>query len=67
VIWVYADNSNFAFQGYQPVVVLKAPGGSFTYTPQQEVLPNHAWSFQQIPMAGDARWLRTQDGMPSLV
>src|SRR5262249_23211459 len=37
VLWVYADNTNFAFQGYQPVVVLNGPGGSFTYTPQQEV------------------------------
>ena len=66
VMWVYADNSNFAFQGNQPVIVLKGPDGSFTYTPQEEVMPNEAWSFQQIPLAGDALWLRTQDGAPSL-
>ena len=29
-------------------------------------MPNEAWSFQQIPLAGDALWLRTQDGAPSL-
>jgi subtilisin-like proprotein convertase family protein len=66
VMWVYADNLNFAFQGNQPVIVLNGPGGSFTYTPQQEVMPNHAWSLQQIPLAGDALWLRTQEGAPSL-
>ena len=66
VMWVYADNSNFAFQGNQPVVVLKGPGGSFTYTPQEEVMPNQAWSFHQIPLAGGALWLRAQDGTPTL-
>jgi subtilisin-like proprotein convertase family protein len=66
VMWIYADNPNFAFQGNQPVVVLKGPGGSFRYEPQQEVMPNHAWSLQQIPLAGDALWLRTVTGAPSL-
>ena len=66
VMWVYADNSNFAFQGNQPVIVLNGPGGSFTYAPQQEVMPNQAWSLQQIPLAGDTLWLRTQTGTPSL-
>ena len=29
-------------------------------------MPNHAWSFHQIPLAGDTLWVRTQDGTPSL-
>lgn len=66
VLWVYADNNNFAFQGHQPVIVLKGPDGSFTYTPSREVMPNHAWSFHQIPLAGDTLWLRAQEGDPSL-
>lgn len=66
VMWLYADNPNFAFQGNQPIVVLNGPGGSIRYEPQQEVMPNHAWSFQQIPLAGDSRWQRTITGAPSL-
>jgi len=66
LMWIYADNPNFAFQGPQPVIVLKGPGGSFRYEPQPEVMPNHAWSFHQIPLAGDALWLRTVTGTPSL-
>jgi subtilisin-like proprotein convertase family protein len=66
LMWIYADNPNFAFQGPQPVIILKGPGGSFRYEPQQEVMPNQAWSFHQIPLAGDALWLRTVTGTPSL-
>lgn len=66
VMWIYADNSNFAFQGNQPIVILKGPTGSFRYEPQQEVMPNHAWSLQQIPLVGNSLWQRTTNGTPSL-
>jgi hypothetical protein len=65
-LWIYADNPNFAFQGAQPVLVLNGPGGSFRYEPQQDVMPNHAWSYHQIPLAGSSPWQRTVTGTPSL-
>jgi subtilisin-like proprotein convertase family protein len=66
VLWIYADNPNFAFQGNQPVVLLTGPGGSLRYEPQREVMPNHGWSLHQIPLAGSSLWKRTVSGTPSL-
>jgi trimeric autotransporter adhesin len=65
--WAYAVNSNGGFQGPQPVVVLNSPGGSFRYEPQTDAaMFLNTWHFYQVPLAGDAQWVRTATGSPTL-
>jgi hypothetical protein len=65
--WVYAENAtSIGWQGYQPIIVLKSSGGTFTYTPVNQVMPNYSWSLIKVPLSGDANWTRTASGSPSL-
>lgn len=67
VFWAYAINNNIGFQDNQPVVVLKSTnGGKYTYTPQGALMTNNAWRKYMIPLAGDATWVRTTTGAPTL-
>jgi len=65
--WVYATNGNtFGFQDAQPIVTLKSPSGTFTYTPPGTLMYNNAWHLYRIPLAGDATWTRSSSGSPTL-
>jgi hypothetical protein len=65
--WTYGENNTpFGFQGNQPIIVLTGPGGSFRYQPQNQQMVNHAWRMHNVPLAGDATWMRTTTGSPSL-
>jgi hypothetical protein len=73
IFWAYAVNDHEAgFQGKQPVVVLRTSGGSYSYEPQQSYEPqptvmyNRAWHLYHVPLAGDANWMRTASGSPTL-
>src|SRR5262245_53648749 len=58
--WTFGDNNTpIGFQGNQPVVVLSGPGGSFRYEPRTQQMPNHAWARHDVPLVGDADWVRT--------
>ncbi|MEX0613689.1 MAG: DUF4214 domain-containing protein [Pirellulales bacterium] len=64
--WAYAENDNqFGFQGNQPVIVLKGPGGSYRYEPAGQLMIDRAWRVFHVPLEGDGRWLRTVNGNPS--
>lgn len=64
--WNYGQNSNFAWQGPQPVVVLNTASGSFRYEPDQEFTRNGQWTFCSVPLAGGEGWTRTTAGSPTL-
>ncbi|MFO0888264.1 MAG: SdrD B-like domain-containing protein [Isosphaeraceae bacterium] len=65
--WAYADNRTpIGFQGDQPVVVLRGPGGSFTYRPATQQIPNRGWKWFSIPLAGSPDWVRISAGAASL-
>lgn len=67
VFWTYAVNTTqYGFQGNQPVVVLHTPTGDYTYTPQDQLVPNRAWRSYSVPLAGSAQWARTETGTPQL-
>ncbi len=64
--WNYGQNTNFAWQGPQPIVVLNTAGGSFRYEPDQEFTRNGQWTFCSVPLAGGEGWTRTDSGSPPL-
>lgn len=66
---VLAFNENFAFQGNSPWIVLRsANGGSIRYEPTydrlNEALDN--WRHVEIPLAGNAEWVRSTIGNPDI-
>jgi hypothetical protein len=63
--WVYAINNN-PFQGNQPTVALKGPGGSFRYEAQGTLMYTNQWHLYQVPLAGGGPWTLTVTGSPSL-
>ncbi|MFN7987707.1 MAG: carboxypeptidase regulatory-like domain-containing protein [Thermoanaerobaculia bacterium] len=63
--WIDAEHAD-AFQGNQPVLVLRSPSGSLRYEPN-DVLDNPpGWRFYEVPLDGSPEWSRTQDGTPDL-
>lgn len=65
--WTWAENNTtYGFQGDQPIVVLNCAGGSLRYTPNQQLVNNHAWTFYRIPLMGNAVWQIETEGAPSL-
>jgi hypothetical protein len=65
--WVYAENTTpNGWQGNQPVILLRSSGGTYTYTPSSQLTPNFAWKLIKVPLAGDATWVRTSTGTPTL-
>ncbi len=66
-LWVYGENQTpVGWQGNQPIIVLKSSNGSFQYEPTSQEMPNFAWRLIKVPLAGDANWIRTTTGNPSL-
>ena len=66
--WAFAINTNqFGFQDAQPIVRLKSPAGTFTYTPSGTLMYNSTWHLYRIPLSGDGTCARTMSGSPSLL
>lgn len=63
--WVRAENTE-AFQGNQPVVVLRSPAGSIRLEPGDVLLGTPGWRFFEVPLDGAFPWARTQEGTPDL-
>ncbi len=63
--WSFGDNTE-AFQGEQPVVVLRGPGGSIRLKPPAVQTVNGAWRFHRVPLGETSDWIVTTDGAPSL-
>ena len=63
--WIRAENPN-AFQGNQPVVVLRSPSGSIWLEPGEGLLGAYGWRFFEVPIDGTFPWTRTQSGTPDL-
>jgi subtilisin-like proprotein convertase family protein len=65
--WAFSDNNTpIGFQGPQPVIVLDCAGGSFTLTPNDQLMANHSWTFYRIPLQGNAVWALSTNGAPDL-
>ncbi|MCC6129441.1 MAG: carboxypeptidase regulatory-like domain-containing protein, partial [Acidobacteria bacterium] len=64
--YTWAENSSpFGFQGM--AVYLRGPAGTYRYTPAQLQLENGAWRLHEVPLGGDAGWIREiADGSPDL-
>ncbi|MCK6682925.1 MAG: Ig-like domain-containing protein [Thermoanaerobaculia bacterium] len=64
--YTWAENpSPFGFQGM--AVYLRGPAGTYRYTPAQLQLENGAWRLHEVPLGGDAGWIREiADGSPDL-
>ena len=64
--FVRARNANElgGWQGNAPKVVLVSAGGTITYTPTANMLPNDGkeWFYVAVPLAGDAAWTRVDRG-----
>jgi subtilisin-like proprotein convertase family protein len=67
IFWSYGENNTqYGFQGNQPVIVLKSVGGSYRYEPDHMITTDHQWTLVKVPLAGDAHWTRTATGSPTL-
>src|SRR5437868_2281707 len=66
VFWTYAINTNWGFQGNQPIVVLKTSKGSYRYEPGGALTANRGWAVIRVPLAGGDGWQRTGTGAPDL-
>jgi RHS repeat-associated protein len=65
--WLYAiDGNSGGFQGVQPILILKGPSGSYTYTPSGTLMSIGAWRLYQIPLSGGGPWSRSSTGAPAL-
>ncbi len=64
--WNYGQNTNFAWQGPQPVVVLNTANGSFRFEPDRDFTRNGEWTFCSVPLAGGDGWTRTETGSATL-
>ena len=63
--WIRAENAN-AFQGSQPIVVLRSPSGTIRLEPGDVLLGASGWRFFEVPLDGSFPWTRTQTGTPDL-
>jgi len=64
-----AENTNIGFQNLSPWIRLcENASNYFQYQPFEEILNwnNNIWKCYTIPLAGDAKWNRTQVGSPNL-
>jgi hypothetical protein len=64
--WEYAENSG-AFDGPQPVVVLRGPGGSFQYEPPGAWMTPGRWRRYIVPLSDLSAYTRSEDGAPLLL
>ena len=67
--WFYAENpSTYGFQNNSPWIYLRGPNGSIELHPNYEVLNDarDQWLEVEIPLAGNAAWIRTDYGTVDL-
>ncbi len=66
-LWVYAANQH-TFQGSNPWIRLLCRNGRYEYWPTDDFLTGAIgqWVELVIPLAGDATWIRSEHGSPSL-
>ena len=63
MVWIRPENAQ-AFQGNQPILVLRSPLGSVRYEPGDVLVNTPGWRFYEIPLEGAFPWTRTQTGTP---
>ena len=63
--WSYGDNTE-NYQGEQPVVVFRGPGGSIRFQPPDVQTVNGDWRFHRVPLGDTSSWIVSTEGEPSL-
>ena len=63
--WSFGSGTE-AYQGEQPVVVLRGPGGSIRLRPPSDQTVNGEWRFHRVPLGDASDWAVTTEGSPSL-
>ncbi|MFN9720825.1 MAG: hypothetical protein ACK58L_19190, partial [Planctomycetota bacterium] len=61
--WCYGDNNTpIGWQGNQPIILMKSPGGKLTLTPTRQLMPNRAWARIVAPFAGNENFQVSTEG-----
>lgn len=63
--WSLGQSSE-AYDGAQPVVILRGPGGSIRLQPPAVQTVNGEWRFHRVPLGHTSDWTVTTEGAPSL-
>lgn len=67
-LYFYTKAENPSQLGFQEMrVYLRGPAGTYRYTPASLQLESGAWRLHEVPLSGDASWIRESvDGNPDL-